>query len=47
LANLEFIVAIEKAFGIAIGTRDVMTLTTLGDAVRIVERLQAAKRSQP
>jgi long-chain acyl-CoA synthetase len=46
LANLEFIVALEKAFGIAIGTRDVMTLTTLGDATQIVQRLQQA-RSAP
>jgi long-chain acyl-CoA synthetase len=42
LSHLEFVLALEKAFGRKFSPRDVMNIASLGDAIRIVETKMAA-----
>jgi acyl carrier protein len=38
LSHIDLIVAVEKAFGITFTTGEVMSLTNVGDLMRLVER---------
>ncbi|MDB5101590.1 MAG: hypothetical protein JWM80_6011 [Cyanobacteria bacterium RYN_339] len=44
LAHMEFVVALERTFGIQLGTRDIMALADLGAAVEVVRRHKGAVR---
>ncbi len=37
LAHVEFILALEETFSVSLTAKDVMSIATLGDAIRIVK----------